>query len=196
MAVLQSKTSPIPLDPRSALAEDLGRLAYKGSRFTTQQAVMPSVATLLNVVNAWKRANQVVVFTNGCFDLFHPGHSRFLLECSHQGTRLIVGINSDESVRKLKGSSRPMIPLLDRILMVASQKPVDAVIVFGEDTPVNLISAIRPHVLCKGEKDFRTDGKEPIPGANLVQEWGGRVVPIPCSTPYSTTGLIEWMKTS
>lgn len=192
----QNQTSPIPLDPRRVNQSNMGGKAFKGGRFTTQQTIMPSVATLLNMVDAWKKANQVIVFTNGCFDLFHPGHVRFLLECSFRGTRLVVGINTDESVRRLKGNDRPVVPLIDRMLMVAAQKSVDAVIEFGDDTPENLIRTVRPHVLCKGQKDFKEGKGEPIPGANAVESWGGRVVPIPCSTPYSTTGLIEWMKTN
>lgn len=195
MTMNQKQTPLGPLTPNS-LKTDLRTKAGHGSRFTAPQSIMPSMATLLNVVDAWKRANQVVVFTNGCFDLFHPGHARLLLECSNHGTRLVVGINSDESVKRLKGDGRPVIPLIDRMLMVASQKPVDAVIVFEEETPESLICAVRPHVLCKGEKDFKSGERYPIPGARQMEDWAGRVVAIPCKTPYSTTGMIEWMQSN
>lgn len=127
-----------------------------------------------------------LVFTNGVFDLLHPGHVDVLRGARQQGDALIVGINSDASVRRLKGPSRPIHTQRDRVYVVAALQMVDAVVVFDEDTPLELILAIHPDVLVKGgDYDVTT-----MVGANEVRGWGGKVVVIPLTEGHSTTGTI------
>ena len=127
------------------------------------------------------------VFTNGCFDLLHVGHLRLLWFARSQGDRLVVGLNSDESVRRLKGPTRPITPVDERREMLLALKPVDQVIIFHEDTPLNLIEAIRPDVLVKGP-DYA--GRECC-GATLVESYGGLVVIPVWPLQHSSTQLVD-----
>ena len=131
-----------------------------------------------------------LVFTNGVFDLLHPGHVDVLRGARQQGDALIVGINSDASVRRIKGPSRPIHRERDRMYVVAALQMVDAVVVFDEDTPLELIRAIHPDVLVKGG-DYEVST---IVGANEVRGWGGNVVVVPLTTGHSTTGTIERLR--
>jgi rfaE bifunctional protein nucleotidyltransferase chain/domain len=131
-----------------------------------------------------------VVFTNGCFDLLHRGHVHVLREAKACGDLLITGVNSDKSVKKIKGPARPVLPESDRSELLASLEMVDYVVLFDEPDPYELISAIRPNVLVKGG-DW-SDAK--IVGADLVEEAGGRVVVIPYIKGASTTEIIERIK--
>ena len=128
-----------------------------------------------------------VVFTNGCFDILHAGHVKYLEKAKSLGDLLILGLNSDCSVKKIKGPSRPIVSQKDRAIVIASLGFVDHVIIFGDVTPLRLIKAIRPHVLVKGA-DWKV-GK--IVGADFVKSYGGRVVTIPLVKGRSTTGLIR-----
>jgi rfaE bifunctional protein nucleotidyltransferase chain/domain len=128
-----------------------------------------------------------VVFTNGCFDIIHRGHNTYLLEAAELGNKLIVAVNSDESVRKLKGSNRPIVDEYSRALNLASHTYIDAVIIFDEDTPLNLINELQPDVLIKGG-DYTL---ETIVGAKEVLSYGGQVEIIPFLEGYSTTNVIE-----
>ena len=128
-----------------------------------------------------------VVFTNGCFDLLHHGHVEYLEFARTQGDRLVVGLNSDASVRRLKGAGRPLVGEADRARVLAGLAAVDYVVVFEEDTPAKLIRAVRPDVLVKGE-DWRAKG---VVGSEFVESYGGRVVLAPLAAGASTTGLIE-----
>ncbi len=141
---------------------------------------------LLIRLTAWRSAGEAVVFTNGCFDLLHIGHIQLLEEARRQGNRLIVGLNSDDSVRQLKGPGRPLVPERERARVLAALSAVDAVVVFEESTPLRLIEAIRPDVLVKGG-DYT---EENVIGASEVRSWGGRVDLIPLVEGISTTGLI------
>jgi rfaE bifunctional protein nucleotidyltransferase chain/domain len=130
---------------------------------------------------------QRVVFTNGCFDLLHPGHIRSLEEARQLGDVLIVGINSDASVRELKGAGRPVIPENERAEILAALECVDAVVIFGEPTPRETIARLLPDVLVKGG-DWDGDkivGREEVEGA------GGRVVRVPVVSGYSTTEILR-----
>ena len=127
------------------------------------------------------------VFTNGCFDLLHVGHLRLLWFARSQGDRLVVGLNSDESVRRLKGPTRPITPVDERREMLLALEPVDQVIIFHEDTPFNLIEALRPDVLVKGP-DYA--GRECC-GAKLVESYGGRVVIPVWPLQHSSTQLVD-----
>ncbi len=128
-----------------------------------------------------------IVFTNGVFDLLHPGHVRYLQEARALGDLLIVGLNADESVRRNKGSSRPITPEHERAEVVAALACVDAVVVFREDTPDRIIRTIQPDVLVKGA-DWPADQ---IVGRDTVEARGGRVVLIPVEPGYSTTSIVE-----
>ena len=142
---------------------------------------------LLAEVHRRRLAGQTVVFTNGCFDLLHPGHVRLLREAANLGDFLVVGLNSDASVRRLKGANRPINPAEARAEVLSALKAVDAVTIFDEDTPLELITAIRPNVLVKGG-DYRPDE---VVGRAEVEEAGGRLVLIPLVEGHSTTTLVR-----
>ena len=133
-----------------------------------------------------------VAFTNGCFDLLHRGHVHVLRAARACADLLIVGINSDQSVKQIKGPKRPVLPESDRCELLGAMEMVDFVILFNEPDPYNLISAIRPDVLVKGG-DWKT---EKIIGADMVEEAGGRVVVVPYIKGFSTTEIIERIKNS
>jgi rfaE bifunctional protein nucleotidyltransferase chain/domain len=134
-----------------------------------------------------KRRGQKIVFTNGCFDLVHSGHAVYLRKAREKGDFLIVGLNRDYSVRRLKGPGRPILKFKERAILLAYLIPVDLVVGFGEDTPLRLIRKLKPDILVKGA-DY--DISE-IVGADEVLGWGGEVVRIPLVRGRSTTGLID-----
>lgn len=138
-------------------------------------------------VDSWRAVGQRVVFTNGCFDLLHAGHIKLLHSAAKEGNRLIVGLNSDASVVRLKGSDRPILNQQDRAAILAALESVDMVIIFDEDTPLNLIESLRPDVLVKGA-DY---SKEKVVGYQLVESWGGKVVLVPLATGSSTTSIVK-----
>jgi D-beta-D-heptose 7-phosphate kinase/D-beta-D-heptose 1-phosphate adenosyltransferase len=149
-----------------------------------------TLSELNHQLNRWRLLNKKIVFTNGVFDILHEGHIASLGEAALYGHVLIVGINSDASVKRLKGESRPVYNEGSRTLLMASLVMVDAVILFEEDTPLNLIKAIMPDVLVKGG-DYTIDG---IVGAKEVLANGGEVKTVPILEGFSTTGIIEKMK--
>lgn len=128
-----------------------------------------------------------VVFTNGCFDILHPGHVDYLARARALGSRLVVGLNSDASVTRLKGPGRPVNDQASRALVLAALECVDHVVVFDEDTPLELIRKVRPDVLVKGG-DWSVDK---IVGRDLVEARGGRVLSLPLLPGHSTTAIIE-----
>ena len=136
---------------------------------------------------AWRRRGARVVFTNGCFDLLHPGHVRYLRAARRLGDVLVVGVNSDASVRRLKGPTRPIVPGAARCEVLAALEMVDAVVLFDQDTPYELIALVQPDVLVKGG-DWPIDK---IIGRDVVEARGGKVVTIPFVEGASTTGIIE-----
>ncbi|MBB4079663.1 D-beta-D-heptose 7-phosphate kinase/D-beta-D-heptose 1-phosphate adenosyltransferase [Lewinella aquimaris] len=135
----------------------------------------------------WRTRSQPTVFTNGVFDLVHPGHLTYLAQAAGLGQRLIVGVNSDASVRRLKGDSRPVMPLAARMQLLASLFFVDGVVAFEEDTPLELIKILRPDILTKGG-DYT---ESTIVGAPEVRSWGGTVEVLPFLEGHSTTGILE-----
>ena len=140
---------------------------------------------------AWRRrALGRVVFTNGVFDLLHPGHIDVLLSASRAGALLLVGLNSDDSVRRLKGTERPVRTQAERAYVLAALSMVDAVVVFAEDTPLETILAIRPDVLVKGG-DYT---ESTVVGAREVRAWGGAVAIIPLTPGQSTTSIIQRLR--
>lgn len=151
---------------------------------------MGSIVTLpqlLEICAAAKQAGKTVVFTNGCFDLIHRGHVELLNRAKALGDILIVGLNTDASMRRIKGDSRPILPQEDRAFLLANLKAVDYVCLFDEDTPEKMIRALMPDVLVKGG-DYQIHD---VVGAEIVQQAGGRVVIIDLVKGRSTTGLIE-----
>ena len=134
-----------------------------------------------------RRQGRRIVFTNGCFDLIHPGHVRYLRAAKRLGDVLVVGLNSDASVRRLKGPPRPLVPQRDRCEVIAALEMVDYVILFDEDTPYNLIKQVQPDVLVKGG-DWRP---EDIVGADIVRGRGGVVRSLRFAPGYSTTALVR-----
>jgi len=146
---------------------------------------------LLQRIAQWKVLDKTVAFTNGVFDILHPGHIFSLSQAAREADYLIVGVNSDSSVRRLKGNNRPINNQEARALVVASLLIVDAITIFEEDTPLELIKSIQPDVLVKGG-DYTI---EQIVGAREVIQAGGRVVINPMVEGYSTSSIIEKAKT-
>jgi rfaE bifunctional protein nucleotidyltransferase chain/domain len=128
-----------------------------------------------------------IVWTSGCFDLLHAGHVRSLRAAWNLGDYLVVGVNSDESVARLKGRDRPIIPAAERAEMIAAITGVHYVVVFHEDTPTACIEELRPHVVCKGE-EYRT---QPMPETAIVEGYGGRVEFLSRISPVSTTEIVR-----
>lgn len=144
------------------------------------------------MIKSWKNQGLMVVFTNGCFDILHRGHIDYLSKAARLGDRLIIGLNSDKSVRKLKGPGRPIQSEDDRKMLLMALKVVDAVIIFSEDTPRRLISELLPDVLVKGG-DYTIDT---VVGSNEVLDSGGRVEIIPLTKGKGTTELIKKITSS
>lgn len=145
------------------------------------------LAEMQNRTAEWRAAGLSVVFTNGCFDLLHIGHVTLLDEARREGDRLVVGINSDASVQRLKGPSRPIVPEHARARVLAGLAAVDAVVIFDEPTPLELMMALRPDVIVKGG-DYVADE---IVGAKEVRAWGGRVKIVSFVEGFSTTTLLR-----
>jgi rfaE bifunctional protein nucleotidyltransferase chain/domain len=138
----------------------------------------------------WKESGEKIIFTNGCFDLVHRGHVEVLANIADLGDRLIIGLNSDSSIKDLKGENRPIIDEASRAILLASFQFVDAVILFSEETPFNLISEIIPDILAKGG-DYKINE---IAGHEVVQKNGGEVIIIPLTEGFSSTEIIDKIK--
>jgi D-beta-D-heptose 7-phosphate kinase/D-beta-D-heptose 1-phosphate adenosyltransferase len=160
--------------------ELLQRLSQRGDP-------LADAADLLEQVNEYRRRGLRIVFTNGCFDILHSGHVAFLQQARALGDVLIVGVNSDASVRRLKGETRPINNQADRVAVLAALEAVDHVVLFDEDTPERLISQIRPDVHVKGS-DYTIDR---LPEARIVQSYGGKVVILPLVEGKSTTAIVR-----
>ena len=165
---------------------ELAAALHQRDLLATDEKVMPLDAALARATG-WRRTGLRIGFTNGVFDLIHPGHVRLLTRARATCDRLVVGLNTDASVRRLKGPMRPIQNEMARATVMASMQPVDAVILFAEDTPERLIAAIRPDVLIKGT-DYRIDQ---VVGAEIVQAHGGHVVLIDLQEGHSTTNTIR-----
>lgn len=135
----------------------------------------------------WRFKEKTIVFSNGCFDILHLGHIEYLSKAADLGEVLIIGLNSDHSVKKIKGEGRPVNHEISRAILLASLGFVSAVVLFEEDTPVELIRLIQPDILVKGA-DYRI---EEIAGSDIVMSKGGQIITIPLTEGYSTTSLIE-----
>lgn len=150
------------------------------SKIFTLENLEPDIAR-------WKFFNKTIVFTNGCFDIIHPGHIDYLSKAADQGDVLIIGLNSDDSVRKIKGENRPVLNENARSLILASLHFVDAVVIFDEETPYNLIQNIKPDILVKGS-DYEIDD---IIGADIVTKSGGQVKTIDLLPGYSSSEIMK-----
>jgi rfaE bifunctional protein nucleotidyltransferase chain/domain len=146
--------------------------------------------SLVQQVAAWKEAGQRIVFTNGCFDILHLGHIDYLEKASLLGDKLIVGVNTDASVSRLKGPNRPLQDEMSRARIMASLLFINAVVLFGEETPYELIKALQPDVLVKGD-DYQLQN---IVGHDIVIKNGGEVKTIALVKGYSTTNVVEKIK--
>ena len=147
-------------------------------------------ADLNKVIDRWKEEGQRIVFTNGCFDLLHPGHIDYLEQAKGKGDKLVIGLNTDRSVSEIKGPERPINNEKFRSILLAALDCVDAVILFDESTPLQLIKQVKPHILVKGS-DYEISN---IVGANDVIKSGGKVETIPFLEGYSSTQIIEKIK--
>ena len=149
-----------------------------------------SIEGLKVQVASWKESGEKVVFTNGCFDIVHRGHIEVLARTADLGNRLIIGLNSDQSIQALKGEKRPIENENSRAILLASLSFVDAVVLFSEETPLNLISSLKPDVLAKGG-DYEI---ETIVGHKIVQDNGGQVTLVPFIDGFSSTAIIDKIK--
>lgn len=140
----------------------------------------------------WRFHDRRIVFTNGCFDILHLGHVDYLARAAAEGNLLIVGLNTDASVKKIKGGSRPVIDEQSRSMALAALGFVDAVVLFDAETPYELIRRVQPDVLVKG-KDYKP---EDIVGADIVEKKGGKIVTIDLVEGYATTAIIDKIKNS
>ena len=182
-AVVVGKVGTVPIS-RADLLEALA--SQQGS---AQANKVCDLDALHLKVNAWKSANQKIVFTNGCFDLLHAGHVTYLEAAKKRGDKLILGLNTDRSVSAIKGPTRPVVNENDRARVLAALESIDAVILFDEDTPLNLINAIKPNVIAKGS-DYTA---EQVVGGKEVQSWGGEIALIDLVEGRSTSNIIKKM---
>ncbi len=160
------------------------------SKFERIQDKIVNRDTLARMVAGWKVKGEKIIFTNGVFDILHQGHIKLLLEAAELGAKLVLGLNADASVKRLKGESRPINDEQSRALIMASQSFIDAVCLFEEDTPLELIQAIKPDIIVKGG-DYTP---ETVVGNDFVKSYGGSVVIIPTVNGFSTTNIVEKMK--
>jgi rfaE bifunctional protein nucleotidyltransferase chain/domain len=169
------------------------------SKFDKIQSKVLSLDELIKQVESWKEGGDKIVFTNGCFDILHKGHVEYLAKAADFGRKLIVAVNSDDSVKRLgKDKNRPIQDENSRALIIASLEVVDAVIIFNEDTPNELIKAILPDVLVKGgdynPEETNSSSKTYIVGSDVVRQKGGEVKIISLVEGYSTTNIVSKLK--
>lgn len=156
----------------------------------TRSKIFKGFEAFSPMLSIWKGSNNTIVFTNGCFDLIHHGHVDSLQSAAAYGTKMVVGLNSDDSVRKLKGENRPILGVMERAAVLAAFEAVDAVVIFEEETPDEIIKKIIPDVLVKGNEY----SVEEIAGHDTVQKNGGKVVRLQLVPGISTSELIERIK--
>ncbi len=142
---------------------------------------------LKNIINRLKYRGKKIVFTNGCFDILHYGHIKYLEDAKKKGDILVVGVNSDSSIKRIKGAARPIVNQRDRLRIIAALESVDYVVLFKENTPLKIIKLLRPDVLVKGA-DWK---KKDIVGSNFVLSYGGKICTINLIRGRSTTNLIK-----
>jgi D-beta-D-heptose 7-phosphate kinase/D-beta-D-heptose 1-phosphate adenosyltransferase len=163
---------------------------HQALRENQTQSKIVTKTQVLELLKAEQARGKNIVMTNGCFDVLHPGHTTYLEQAKALGDYLLVAVNSDNSVKQLKGNARPIHPLLHRMMWLASLSSVDWVIPFEEETPLALIEALRPNILVKGG-DYST---EQVVGSREVSAYGGKVVILPFVPGYSSTAIIEQIR--
>jgi phosphoheptose isomerase len=178
-----------------ALCRALERLLFSadGAAALPRPGTVISLDDLLSLRERWSAAGRVVVWTNGCFDGVHAGHLASLQAARALGDILVVGVNSDEATRRLKGAGRPLRPATERAAILAAMRPVDHVVVFDEDTPEAVLGKLRPDIHCKGA-DYAPPNGKPVPERAVVEAYGGRVEFLPLVPGLSTSGLIETIR--
>ncbi len=149
------------------------------------KAKIISINHLDNMISLWKKNGESIVFTNGCFDIIHQGHIDYLSKAADKGSKLIIGVNTDNSVSRIKGESRPIQDEYSRMIILAAMEFIDALILFDEDTPINLINRIVPNILVKGS-DYKA---EDIVGYDTVIQNGGKVETIDFLPGFSTSNI-------
>lgn len=142
---------------------------------------------LFSTLNQWRFKNEKIVFTNGCFDIVHKGHIEYLAQAAALGTKLVVGLNTDTSVKRLKGKKRPINNQEARAILLSALIFIDKIVLFDEDTPYELIKYIQPDILVKG-KDYKP---EQIVGYDIVKNKGGEIITIDLTVGYSTTSILN-----
>lgn len=142
---------------------------------------------LKRVIAGLKKKGRKIVFTNGCFDILHYGHAKYLQDAKNKGDILVVALNTDASIRRIKGGFRPIVGESDRLNLLAALESIDYLILFNEETPLKVIKVIKPDILVKGA-DWK---KQSIVGSGLVRAYGGKVLTIPLVKGLSTTNLIK-----
>jgi len=162
------------------------------SHLKTLNSKIYNLDALTTQVEQWKATGNKIVFTNGCFDIIHRGHIEVLARTADLGDKLVIGLNSDQSIQKLKGEDRPIIEEQSRAILLAALSFVDAIVLFSEDTPLKLISTLIPDVLAKGG-DYEI---ETIVGHEIVQQNGGKVKLVPFLDGFSSTSIIDKIKNS
>lgn len=179
--IVVSRVGTVPIDRASLLATLSTELAL-----STQEKVVDR-ASLVARAAQWRNRGETVVFTNGCFDLLHIGHITLLEDAHKMGDHLVIGMNSDDSVQRLKGPTRPIVGENERARILAALASTDAIVIFDEDTPLATIEALRPDVLVKGG-DYT---EATVVGADMVREWGGRVAIVPTVAGFSTSNIVQ-----
>ncbi len=180
-AVVVGKVGTVPISQQDLVE------ALTDQQSNEQAHKICDLAQLMAKVDAWKKQKQKIVFTNGCFDLLHAGHVTYLEAAKKRGDKLILGLNTDRSVSAIKGPTRPVVHENDRARVLAALMSVDAVILFDEETPLNLINAIQPNVIAKGS-DYAANQ---VVGGKEVQSWGGEIALIDLVKGRSTTGILN-----
>ncbi|MBU0666062.1 MAG: D-glycero-beta-D-manno-heptose 1-phosphate adenylyltransferase [Nanoarchaeota archaeon] len=155
--------------------------------FKKENSKIKTKDEISKISKSFKKKGKTVVFTNGCFDILHVGHVRLLEKCKMLGDFLIIGFNTDNSIRKLKGINRPIINENERAEMLAALTCVDYIVFFNENNPSDLIKKIKPTIQAKGE-DY---SNKPMPERKIVEKYGGKVILIPLEKGFSTTNIIE-----
>jgi D-beta-D-heptose 7-phosphate kinase / D-beta-D-heptose 1-phosphate adenosyltransferase len=182
-AVVVGKVGTVPISQHDLID------ALTDQQSNEQAHKICDLSQLMTKVETWEKQKQKIVFTNGCFDLLHAGHVTYLEAAKKRGDKLILGLNTDRSVSAIKGPTRPVVHENDRARVLAALESVDAVILFDEDTPLNLINAIKPNVIAKGS-DYAADQ---VVGGKEVQSWGGEIALIDLVEGKSTSNIIKKM---
>ena len=164
----------------------------RNSRRSKPRAIEKKIVTWTELLlrrKQWHRQGRTVVWTNGCFDLLHVGHIRSLQDARKLGDVLVVGVNSDKSIRRIKGAPRPLVPAKERMTILAAIEAVDCVVMFEQDTPEAALARLKPEIHCKGA-DYAPPRGKPIPEAAVVRAYGGKIAFLPLVEKHSTTNLI------